>query len=71
MWLLLYIIIPSIVIIVVVVIILRKRRLKNNSKLNNNIIDSQYENYFNILKERLARGEISKQEYDKLKKEFD
>lgn len=32
---------------------------------------SQNENALRILKERLAKGEISKEEYDKLKKEFE
>ena len=32
---------------------------------------SQNENALGILKERLAKGEISKEEYDKLKKEFE
>jgi uncharacterized membrane protein len=45
-----------------------KHDIKNTSS---KIINEQNTKSMNILKERLAKGEISKYEYDELKKEFE
>lgn len=60
------------------VVIGLKRRKKSNSiernttLKNTQAIKDEQNNYsLNILKERLAKGEISKEEYEKLKREFE
>jgi uncharacterized membrane protein len=63
-------------IVVVAVIIKRKRKPQVNQtktidkKIESSVETEQNEKALSILKGRLAKGEITKEEYDKLKKEF-
>jgi uncharacterized membrane protein len=63
---------------VVGVIVIRKRKRKpqvsetktSDEKIEPSVETEQNERALNILKGRLVKGEITKEEYDKLKKEF-
>lgn len=64
------------IIAAVVISAIRKRKNKDiivqdNSKNYSTSIKEQNEKSLKILKERLAKGEIKKDEYENLKKEFE
>lgn len=65
------------IIIAVVIGIKRRKKVQNIiihdtlPKNTQRIRDEQNNNSLNILKERLAKGEISKEEYNQLRKEFE
>jgi uncharacterized membrane protein len=77
-FILLMVLIVAIIIVTIIIIIILKKRMKSSTKTKDvvqkdisRINDEQNTKSINIIKERLAKGEISKEEYDKLKKEFE